>query len=474
MKVAVLDIGKTNAKVALVDTDRMTEVAVRSRPNRVLQAPPYPHFDIEGLWGFFLDSLRHFHAEHGVDEISVTTHGACLVLLTETGELACPVLDYEHDGPDDLAEDYNKIRPPFSDSGSPRLPMGLNAGAQLYWLLETVPNLRDRVAQVVTYPQYWSGRLTGHFATEATSLGCHTDLWLPQQGRFSDLPQQLGLPMAPLSRASDVAGRVTAEIAAAAGLPVTTKVRSGIHDSNASLLPYLSQLDGPFSVVSTGTWVICMSIGGDSPALDPARDTLMNVNALGDPVPSARFMGGREYELLKPETSAPSMADIDRVLSSNKALYPSIEHSSGPFGGCAGGWSDPRMTPGEKGAALSLYLAQVTAICLSLTRASGPIIVEGPFTKNSLYLDMLAVMTGHTVFVSSTATGTSIGASMLCTPLNGSNIRLSERQMPAEAAHLSSYGDRWARIVNALCSNVINSSQKLEATGGLAATDICP
>ena len=39
-----------------------------------------------------------------------------------------------------------------------------------------------------------------------------------------------------------------------------------------------------------------MAIGGRETALDPARDTLINVNALGDPVPSARFMGGRELD----------------------------------------------------------------------------------------------------------------------------------------------------------------------------------
>lgn len=463
MKVAVLDIGKTNAKVALVDTDRMIEVAVRTRPNRVLLAPPYPHFDIEGLWDFFLDSLRHFHAEHGVDEISVTTHGACLVLLTEAGELACPVLDYEHDGPDGLAQDYDKIRPPFSDSGSPRLPMGLNAGAQLHWLLGTVRNLQDRVAQVVTYPQYWSGRLTGHFATEATSLGCHTDLWLPQLGRFSDLPQQLGLPMAPLSRASDVAGQITSEIAAATGLPVSTKVRSGLHDSNASLLPYLNRLDGPFSVVSTGTWVICMSMGGDSPSLDPARDTLINVNALGDPVPSARFMGGREYELMKQETSDPTAEDISHVLASQKALFPAIQLGSGPFCGCCGGWSDAMMTPGEKGAALSLYLALVTATSLDLISAKGPILVEGPFAQNDLYLDMLAEKTGRTVFVSNAKTGTSIGASMLCRPLASADVPLVERPSPEDASHLAAYGEWWTSFVANLFDRAAIDALKVSA-----------
>ena len=54
-----------------------------------------------------------------------------------------------------------------------------------------------------------------------------------------------------------------------------------------------------FPVVSTGTWVIAMTVGGDKVALDPSRDTLVNVNGLGEPVPSARFMGGREYEIIR-------------------------------------------------------------------------------------------------------------------------------------------------------------------------------
>ncbi|MBY6006221.1 FGGY-family carbohydrate kinase [Salipiger bermudensis] len=448
MKIAVLDIGKTNVKLALVDTASMTEIAVVTRPNRVLSGQPYPHFDIDGIWAFFLDGLRRMQAEHGVDEISVTTHGACFVLLDAGGGLAAPVLDYEHDGPDALAQAYDSLRQPFEDTGAPRLPMGLNAGAQLHWLVQSFPELTARTAQVVSYPQYWSGRLTGHFATEPTSLGCHTDLWLPREGRFSDLPERLGLTMAPLAAANDVAGTITSEIAAMTGLAPHTPVRSGIHDSNASLLPYLHRMEGAFSVVSTGTWVICMSVEGDEVALDPLRDTLMNVNALGNPVPSARFMGGREYERMRPQTVAPTRADIDRVLAQGKALYPAIETASGPFGGCAGGWSDEAMTPGEKGAALSLYLALMTATCLDLIGARGPVIVEGPFARNELYLDMLTVRTGRPVLVSNTATGTSLGAALLCAPDADLGVSLTERRPPEEnAARLSSYGSRWYSAV---------------------------
>ena len=46
--VAVIDIGKTNAKLALVDGNTLAEIAVVTRPNKVLPGPPWPHFDLEG------------------------------------------------------------------------------------------------------------------------------------------------------------------------------------------------------------------------------------------------------------------------------------------------------------------------------------------------------------------------------------------------------------------------------------------
>lgn len=209
--------------------------------------------------------------------------------------------DYEHPGPEAVAAGYDAIRPGFAETGSPRLPAGLNLGAQLHWLLDTRPDLRARLAHVVTYPQYWGWRLTGELATDVTSLGCHTDLWDPWQGRFSSLVERLGLAdcIAPARRSDEVLGHLRPEIAQATGLPATTPVAVGIHDSNASLYPHVLGRAAPYSVVSTGTWVVAMAVGGRATRLDPARDVLVNVDALGRPVPSARFMGGREYELVR-------------------------------------------------------------------------------------------------------------------------------------------------------------------------------
>lgn len=417
--VAVIDIGKTNAKLAIVDWRDWREVAVRTMPNRVLAGPPYPHFDIEGIWRFLLDSLRELNADHPVGTISITTHGASAVLLDSEGELALPMLDYEHEGPDETASDYDAMRPPFGETGSPRLPMGLNLGSQIFWQMKEFPREFAAVRTILTYPQYWGFRLTGIATTEMTSLGCHTDMWDPWNGSFSSMVQQVGWSelMAPVRKAGDVLGTINPVIARATGLSKDAAVLCGIHDSNASLYPHLLARAAPFSVVSSGTWVICMAIGGDAIEPDPARDTLVNVDAFGDPVPSARFMGGREFDLLMAGGRAQaSTDDISRVLDKAVMHLPAVENRSGPFQGRVARWTvDERtLNQGERYAAVSFYLALMTTECLSLTGAAGPVIVEGPFAKNGLFCDMLSAATGREVIVSgASSTGTSVGAAML-------------------------------------------------------------
>ncbi|MEM8702932.1 MAG: FGGY family carbohydrate kinase, partial [Pseudomonadota bacterium] len=358
----VLDIGKTNVKVAVVDLHAEREIGVLTCANTVLPGPPYPHFDTAAHWDFFCEALHQLNDTHPIEALSVTAHGASGVLLTSAGDLAAPVIDYEFAGPDDLASEYDGLRPDFSETGSPRLAMGLNVGAQLFWQFRSDPGLADRVAAFLTYPQYWAYRLTGVAANEVTSLGCHTDLWNPYEKRYSSLVAKLGLSgkMAPVRRASECLGTVTPEVSTRTGLPPQTPVYCGIHDSNASLLPHLLSNKVPFSVVSTGTWVIAFSIGGHRAELDPGRDTLMNVNAFGDAVPSARFMGGREFEILmNGRGSACERSEAEAVIANDVMHFPAVEPKSGPFQGRQACWSvdETRLSDGERFAAVSYYLA---------------------------------------------------------------------------------------------------------------------
>lgn len=417
--VAVLDVGKTNVKLVLVDVAEGREVWSRSAGNAVRRDGPYPHADVAAIAAFLDDGLAAI--AHDIDGLSITTHGATGALLAGDG-LALPVLDYEHVGPDDVAEDYDQVRPAFAESFSPRLRGGLNLGAQLFWQAHAFPQAFARADAFVTYPQYWAWRLTGVAATEATSLGCHTDLWAPGRDRVSSLVARQGWSglLAPLRSAFDRIGPLRPDLATRLGLRSGLPVACGIHDSNASLLPHLRGGDAPATIVSSGTWVVSFAVGGSLSGLDPRRDTLANVDAYRRPVPSARFMGGREFDLLTGGTPVePDAATVGAAIERRVMALPGFVRDCGPFPDHAGRWSvDPAtLSPPERTAAASLYAALMTAAGFDLIGAEGQTIVEGPLAANRLYGEALLALTGRPVAMAGGGTGTSIGAASLIAPV---------------------------------------------------------
>jgi sugar (pentulose or hexulose) kinase len=419
--VAVIDIGKTNAKLALVSAEDGAELALKTAANPPRSDGPYQHFDVPKLWDFICGALAEIRRESPIDAVSITAHGSGGALITGDPDgdgLALPILDYEDPGPDELAADYDAIRPPFAETLSPRLPAGLNLGAQIFWQERRFPKEFGTARHYVNYPQYWGWRLTGVAATEMTSMGAHTDLWAPMQGTWSSLAKRAGWQelLAPLRSAFEAIGPVHPELARRIGLDPGTPVHCGIHDSNASLLPHLMQREAPFTVVSTGTWVIIFAVGGSFEKLDPRRDTLANVSAFGDPVPCARFMGGREFERLVggvPAEAGP--ADLDRVLAERIMALPTFVPGVGPFPQAEGRWTHApeKLTLGERMVAASLYEALVTAESMAIAGAAGPVIVEGPFGKNHMFCSALAAIRGTSVAPSGGRTGTTLGAALL-------------------------------------------------------------
>jgi sugar (pentulose or hexulose) kinase len=446
--VAVVDIGKTTAKVALVGPDGAL-IDARTQPNRVLPGPPYAQADVEGLWRFVLESLANLCGRHPLAGIAVTTHGATAALVAGR-ELALPVLDYEHNGPDAVAAEYDAVRPDFAETLSPRLPAGLNLGAQIFWQARTFPDAFARVTAILTYPQYWAWRLSGIAASEVTSLGCHTDLWAPVAGRFSSLVEknvgwQARFP--PVRAAADELGPILSGVAAAAGISPSTPIICGIHDSNASLLPWLRRVPAPFSVVSSGTWTIVMTVGGSLERLDPERDSLANVDAFGRPIPTARFMGGREYATLIGDATAPATPDdAAAVLAADVFPLPTFAPGVGPFPAGAGRWHGDlaALAPAARTAAADLYLALVTRECLALAGLGERIVVEGPLARNALFCGLLAALVGVPVHPSPDATGTAAGAAAL---LGGAALGgVPAAVTPRALAGLAEFAERWRTL----------------------------
>ncbi len=420
--VAVIDLGKTNSKVALVDTLECVEITVIKQPAAVSSESLYPSLDHHAIEVFVIDALQALSSTHSIDAITVTTHGATAALLTESGQLAMPVMDYEFTDIDQLRDEYEQHRPSFAETGSPSLPGGLNIGAQLFWQQRNHARRFEQCSTVLTWPQYWVHRLTGQQHNDVTSLGCHTDLYKPNQQQYSSLviDQKWLARMPPTRHSGQLSATITEVFANDSGLSPTIPVFTGIHDSNASLVPHLITHTAPFSVVSTGTWFITMAIGGNNTQLDEHRDTLINVNARGESVPSARFMGGRERDLLQvtEPASEKAMAKLLDCADTAAMLMPSVVADTGPYPNATHQWlgTNAETDSSIKVCAVTLYLALMTHECLLLIGADGPTFIEGPLAQDQQFAQILAAVSKRPVFISESETGTTIGAAMLISP----------------------------------------------------------
>ena len=255
----------------------------------------------------------------------------------------------------------------------------------------------------LTYPQFWSWRLSGVMATEVTSLGAHTDLWRPKEGRLSSLVENLGWRrlFPPIRRAWETLGTLRPEIAAQTGLSPEVRIVCGAHDSNASLVPYLASRTDPFTVLSTGTWVIIMAVGGKAPIVEKA-DMLANVDVRGRPVPTARLMLGREFAALAGEMPAEAReTDVASLVASGAMAMPAFTNQGGPFAARKGRIEGEAPKTLAAGSALAtLYCALVAAHMLKLLQAPGDLIVEGGFNRSPAFAGVLAaLMPGRDVFM---------------------------------------------------------------------------
>ena len=415
----VLDIGKTNAKLTLIDAAGSTLAEART-PNTVLRDGPYPHHDTERLWAWMLGQLRELSTLARIRAIVPVTHGATVALIDDAG-LVLPVPDYEHvPGDATDAARYDVLRPVFEESGSPQLPAGLNLGRQLDWLQARFPAEFAQARHVLMYPQYWAWRLCGVAASEVTSLGCHTDLWRPRVGRWSSLVERRGWePLFPPRRdAWARLGRLRPELAADTGLPEDCEIVCGIHDSNASLLRHLLTLrrSGPCTVLSTGTWVIAAALGSATRPLAEAQDMLANCNVFGDAVPCMRFMGGREFGAIAGERPAAfAGADVERLIARQTMALPCFAETGGPFAGQVGRVDGVLpQTDAERAALATLYVVLMADHCLAALGAGGRVVVEGAFTANPWFGPLLAGLSdGREVTVSDDSSGTTCGAWLL-------------------------------------------------------------
>lgn len=458
---AIFDVGRSFAKLSIVTAcgDVLSEARVGIP---ALHTDVYGALDTDALFNWLLAQLKAVAGLHPIDRIIPVAHGAACAFVDAEGHLVQPIQDYETPIPAEVAAAYARRRPGFDETLSPPLPKGLNLGAQIFWHAHRDPEMFARVHAIIPYPQYWAWRLSGVLSSEITSLGCHSDLWAPAHNDFSSLAHEEGWAarFAPLHHAWDTLGTLRPDVAQATGLDAKVRVLCGVHDNNAALSASLHHWDSfgdgrtDWALLSTGTWFIAMAPGAPLDNLKAERDCLGAVDIYGRPVPCARFMGGRAYQIITRGRGGAVPVDVTTlrtVLRDSALALPSFLDAGGPFPGHRGEIRDLAHDNSHTRAALGmLYQALLSHTCLGLIQSGRPLLIEGMAARSPTLCGLIAALHEAPVYVNAEVSGVTLGATALAFHGEAPAPKLNySRVEPLLAAEVQAYNRLWTAAVGA-------------------------
>jgi sugar (pentulose or hexulose) kinase len=444
---AVFDLGKTNSKLFVFAPDGALLTERRSKP-------VWTSFRGRGvldggrLHDWMRRELADVTAAHGVTDLMFSTHG-CAFALVRGAELLHPILDYEQEIPASVAAVIDPMLPDFSETFTPWLPLGFSIARHIYWLETEEPEAFAATEAILPFPQYWVWRFTGRPVAEQSYIGAHNQLWAPLKRDFSSLVDRLGWreKFPEMLPAGAVVGETT--IALADGSSRTLAVHNGVHDSNSALAYYrMTGLTG-FTIVSTGTWVIIINLDCPLSALEGERDMLSNVTVNGEPAPTLRFMGGREFDLISEGWNRPiSQTAVERVMARGVFVLPSWA-AGGPFPETEGRITGGDIEGEERAAAAALYIVMMTDLSLDLIHSNNLLVVDGGRARIDLFPTRLAQQRPAQKVVRSTLSeGSATGAAALAFKALGLSP-FRDETIPVVASRiegLEAYRDRWREL----------------------------
>ena len=424
--IAVFDIGKTNKKL-IVFTDDLKPVYEKSSRIGEIEVEGVLCDNAEAILSWITRELKEACKKYPIKSVSITTYGATVAYLKK-GSLAFPIVSYNHQIDDQIREGfYKEFGSPldlYKITGAPPYGRLINAGIQLYWFKRSYPEKFAEIDEIMFLPQYLTYEISGFRSCEVTSVGCHTYLYDLRKLDWSFIAERLNADELFPSFAEVWSSLGEFEIN---GLKVTAT--PGIHDSNASLLPFM--LKGADVVLaSTGTWCVFMYPAAefDPREEDLRRDVVYYLNAYGKPVKASRFIGGYEHDHYSkiiqekfntdPKNMSLDTDVVNRIIKRKEDfIMPGLMEAVGQFQK-----SKPKIlgksfyeNPVTAYHLLNLYLAlqSYVAISLLLEGRSSDIIVQGGFAKNRIYLSLLSTLfQKNRVIKSAFPETTSLGAAM--------------------------------------------------------------
>lgn len=295
---AVFDIGKTNKKLFLFDTDGHILWRTSTNFPTTKDEDGFTSDDLTAIETWMKETIEMLmNSERWtIETVNFSAYGASLVYLDENGQRLPMFIDYLKPYPDEISNKFFTQYGPKAkfcrETASPYLGM-LNSGLQIYWLKYAKAEWFSRVKYVLHFPQYLSYIFTGKALAEYTSIGCHTGMWDYEKKDYHAWIDKEGIrDLLPPLTASDTWSETNTS-------NYDFLVGTGLHDTSASLIPYLTIERTPFLLLSTGTWSVCVNpFSQDALSeVDLEKDCLNFLRIDGQQVRAARLFLGREHEI---------------------------------------------------------------------------------------------------------------------------------------------------------------------------------
>lgn len=446
--IAVFDVGKTNKKLFLFDQDYKIVFEKSARFTETVDEDGFVCENLQSLRLSVFDSLSEIFRlkEFRVKAVNFSAYGASFIHLDESGQALAPLYNYLKPYPEELSSKFyadNGGELKFSTETASPILGSLNSGLQLYRIKHEQHELYKRIKYSLHLPQYLSFLLSGQYYSDLTSIGCHTAMWDFGNDRYHEWIQRegLALKLAPIA---------SADKALPALFPGNNyKVGVGLHDSSAALIPYLVNFKEPFILISTGTWCISLNPFNQS-ALTPDeldKDCLFYIQYKGQHVKASRLFSGLEHELQVKRIAAhfnqnvikyrniPFDADVIAKLKKQQPQIPGgVLQKESVFA-----TRDLSAFANDVEAYHQLVLDLVnlqvesTRLLLNSTPVKR-IFVDGGFSKNSIYMHLLAsAFKNMETFAASMAQASAVGAALAI------HKEWNTKQIPSDIIELKYY-----------------------------------
>ena len=429
--IAVFDIGKTNKKILLFDNQFKIVHQHEGKFPVVKDDDGFECDDIELITDWIRKSLEDLIAndQYNLVGVNFTTYGASLMFLDKEGKRLTPVYNYLKEiSPavqEELFEEYGGQHEFCRKTASPALGLLLNSGIQILWLKKEKPEKYDLARSILHFPQYLSYSLTKEIVSEPTSIGCHTFMWDFDQMKYHRWLNDKGIQLPdPVTNDTTFTVNVSGK---------ELQVGTGIHDSSASLVPYLKGSTKNFILVSTGTWCINMNPFNMEPltAEQLDQDCLCFLTPNKEQVKSSRLFMGHFHEVWAEKLAKYFKVPDDnfKTIGYDKRLIDSLQSRFGksvyfPEGKESFEQGLEEVDPGifeNYHEAYTKLMIDLTALCVTSIQLVIPandeteiLYVTGGFARNPIFIALLkSGIPGKKVLISEIDNASALGTALV-------------------------------------------------------------